>query len=204
MPGGETIETVGGFGWTECRVEELKTLWAEGLSASGIARKMGNVTRNAVISKMHRLGLAARRESASDRPARQNPTPGLAKPPKPRDVKGRAFEQLGVSTAADAIAALERDCPATDDPLSASGCRWPIGDPASINAPLARRSLGEGGFRFCQRPCCKDALGRPSMWCEAHHAIGRDVKTMRTTKVDHKPPQPNFAAGHAAGQRRFA
>jgi GcrA cell cycle regulator len=47
------------MGWTEERVELLKKLWADGLSASQIAGRLGEVTRNAVIGKVHRLGLAA-------------------------------------------------------------------------------------------------------------------------------------------------
>ena len=51
------------------RVEQLKTLWTEGLSASQIARALGGVTRNAVIGKVHRLGLAGRASpSRSERP----------------------------------------------------------------------------------------------------------------------------------------
>src|ERR1700689_3208048 len=46
--------------WTDERVEQLKSLWTEGLSASQIARTLGGVTRNAVIGKVHRLGLAGR------------------------------------------------------------------------------------------------------------------------------------------------
>ncbi|MGB1463942.1 MAG: GcrA family cell cycle regulator, partial [Parvibaculales bacterium] len=46
--------------WTDERVEMLKQLWTDGLSASQIARKMGGVTRNAVIGKVHRLGLSGR------------------------------------------------------------------------------------------------------------------------------------------------
>ncbi|KAB2849212.1 MAG: GcrA cell cycle regulator, partial [Hyphomicrobiaceae bacterium] len=42
--------------WTDDRVEVLKKLWAEGLSASQIASRLGSVTRNAVIGKVHRLG----------------------------------------------------------------------------------------------------------------------------------------------------
>ena len=44
--------------WTDERVEMLKKLWSEGLSASQIAAQLGNVTRNAVIGKVHRLKLA--------------------------------------------------------------------------------------------------------------------------------------------------
>ena len=46
--------------WSEERVEALKTMWAEGKSASQIAKELGNVTRNAVIGKVHRLGLSNR------------------------------------------------------------------------------------------------------------------------------------------------
>ena len=43
--------------WTDERVELLKKLWADGLSASQIAAELGGITRNAVIGKVHRLGL---------------------------------------------------------------------------------------------------------------------------------------------------
>ncbi len=56
--------------WSDDRVEQLKNLWTEGLSASQIARALGGVTRNAVIGKVHRLGLAGRASPArADRPA---------------------------------------------------------------------------------------------------------------------------------------
>src|SRR5262249_62413387 len=54
---------VGGLlvmGWTDERVETLKKLWLDGLSASQIAKHLGGVTRNAVIGKVHRLGLSGR------------------------------------------------------------------------------------------------------------------------------------------------
>ena len=46
--------------WTYERVEKLKQLWEEGLTASRIAAELGEVTRNAVIGKAHRLGLSGR------------------------------------------------------------------------------------------------------------------------------------------------
>lgn len=46
--------------WTDERVETLKKMWAEGQSASRIAKELGGVTRNAVIGKVHRLGLSNR------------------------------------------------------------------------------------------------------------------------------------------------
>ena len=46
--------------WTPDRVENLKKMWSEGQSASQIATDLGGVTRNAVIGKIHRLGLSNR------------------------------------------------------------------------------------------------------------------------------------------------
>ncbi|WP_299813725.1 GcrA family cell cycle regulator [uncultured Jannaschia sp.] len=46
--------------WTDERVETLKRMWTEGASASQIAKELGGVTRNAVIGKVHRLGLSNR------------------------------------------------------------------------------------------------------------------------------------------------
>ena len=51
--------------WTDERVEKLKELWAEGMSASQIAKSLGGVTRNAVIGKVHRLGLSNRGTGAA-------------------------------------------------------------------------------------------------------------------------------------------
>ncbi len=57
--------------WTDDRVEQLKKLWESGLSASQIAAELGNVTRNAVIGKVHRLGLSGRAKSPSSAVPRQ-------------------------------------------------------------------------------------------------------------------------------------
>ena len=69
------MESAGG--WTEERVELLKKLWLEGLSASQIAGVLGEgVTRNAVIGKVHRLKLTGRAKPASSAPrARATPRP---------------------------------------------------------------------------------------------------------------------------------
>ena len=53
-----------GPGWTDTRTERLKALWADGRSASEIAGLLGEVTRNAVIGKVHRLGLAGRKTTS--------------------------------------------------------------------------------------------------------------------------------------------
>ncbi|WJY22066.1 GcrA family cell cycle regulator [Fontisubflavum oceani] len=63
--------------WTDERVEILKKMWGEGQSASQIAKELGGVTRNAVIGKVHRLGLSNRTTSGAAKPA---PAKEAAKP----------------------------------------------------------------------------------------------------------------------------
>ena len=50
--------------WTDERVETLKRMWSDGQSASAIAKELGGVTRNAVIGKVHRLGVSNRNDEA--------------------------------------------------------------------------------------------------------------------------------------------
>ena len=76
--------------WTDERVETLKKMWAEGQSASQIAKELGGVTRNAVIGKVHRLGLSNRvgpggavEEEIDDMPVAPVQVAAAAKPAEP-------------------------------------------------------------------------------------------------------------------------
>ncbi|MBY6091240.1 GcrA family cell cycle regulator [Pseudooceanicola sp. 502str34] len=72
--------------WTDERVELLKKMWSEGQSASQIAKELGGVTRNAVIGKVHRLGLSNRAGGAAPAAAAAAPAAAAPKPeakPKP-------------------------------------------------------------------------------------------------------------------------
>lgn len=66
--------------WTDERVETLKRMWAEGQSASQIAKELGGVTRNAVIGKVHRLGLSNRVSGGKDEGDEDVAAPVSAKP----------------------------------------------------------------------------------------------------------------------------
>jgi GcrA cell cycle regulator len=128
------------MGWTEERVGELKKLWTEGHSASQIAKRLGNVTRNAVIGKVHRLGLSGR--ATPSRPVKR-PT-RLATPkaqPMVRPVAPRAA--AAVAEPAAVVVAEARSPAARVEPqrlpngdmvtvltVKDSMCKWPIGDPA--------------------------------------------------------------------------
>ncbi len=80
--------------WTDERVETLKKMWAEGQSASQIAKELGGVTRNAVIGKVHRLGLSNRvgpggkdEDEAEEAPVAAAPRPEPVRTPPPEPVR---------------------------------------------------------------------------------------------------------------------
>ena len=66
--------------WTDERVETLKKMWGEGQSASQIAKELGSVTRNAVIGKVHRLGLSNRAGGTPAKPAAKEKAAPSANP----------------------------------------------------------------------------------------------------------------------------
>jgi GcrA cell cycle regulator len=127
--------------WSDDRVEQLKTLWTEGLSASQIARALGGVTRNAVIGKVHRLGLAGRA------------SPSRAERPRvsvPKTHSPRAHVAPAPVVEEDPLTLADGNF-ATVLTISDRMCRWPIGDPAANE------------FHFCGR---SPKSGSP--YCEAH------------------------------------
>lgn len=121
--------------WTPERVEILKKLWAEHLSASQIARTMGDVSRNAVIGKVHRLGLSAR----ASRPRRPITLPK----PEPKPV---VTEEQAPAPAAEAT--LSNGEYITVMTLNGVMCRWPIGDPGATDFHFCGNQT-ESGDPYC-------------------------------------------------------
>jgi GcrA cell cycle regulator len=140
------------MGWTEERVETLKKLWTEGLSASQIAKQLGGVTRNAVIGKVHRLGLAGR--ATPSRPAKR-PRPAA----RPRIVSsvGGLGQRPRVPHAPYLALVPQLEPLKADDgsvttvlTLTESVCKWPIGDPGDATFAFCGRGVSEGEkHRYC-------------------------------------------------------
>lgn len=97
--------------WTDERVETLKKMWAEGQSASQIAKELGGVTRNAVIGKVHRLGLS-NRVAAGEEAAEAAPLAAAAAPPAPRAEPAARAEPAPRPTPVERPVAAERPAPA--------------------------------------------------------------------------------------------
>lgn len=137
-------------GWTEDRVGALKKLWLEGQSASQIAKQLGGgVTRNAVIGKVHRLGLSGR--AAPSQPARATFRPARPRPAQPTQAPSapRRIEAVQPRPAvAPSVPAPMPDLPgtATVMTLGAHMCKWPIGDPSSSEFSFCGRRASEGVY----------------------------------------------------------
>ena len=88
--------------WTDERVEQLKKMWNEGQSASQIAKELGGVTRNAVIGKVHRLGLSNRASGGATTKAAPEKAPAKAKAAKaaPRKAPAPAAAEPAAEPAA--------------------------------------------------------------------------------------------------------
>ncbi len=144
--------------WTIERIATLKQLWAAGESASAIASSLGEVTRNGVIGKVHRLGLAGR--ATRSRQRRTSRAPSLF-PARRRSSKTRTRRhwQSRVSAPRKRPTILPElgpppDRPVTVQSLTGTTCRWPFGDPKML------------GFHFCGRT---KREGHP--YCDHHAAI---------------------------------
>ena len=122
--------------WTDERVETLKKLWADGLSASQIAAELGGITRNAVIGKVHRLGLSGRAKSpasAAPRPRKARAHAHMLRVARPSIRGNTALAHVYEYEVESEPELVENVIPIgqrrTLLELTEATCRWPIGDP---------------------------------------------------------------------------
>lgn len=150
--------------WTEDRIEKLKQLWAEGLSASQIAAQLGGVSRNAVIGKVHRLKLAQRKTTT----AIVRRQPPIRSAPAGGSTAVTRMTVAPVSQGGAAVARRIEEQPENARPaaeivpifpritlmeLGTSTCRWPIGDPMSPDFRFCGART-ENGATYCSYHAC--------------------------------------------------
>jgi GcrA cell cycle regulator len=179
--------------WTDERVETLKRMWAEGQSASQIAKELGGVTRNAVIGKVHRLGLSNRNGSGGTGADGAGDDETLAQPaagnPEPRQPEAEAAVEAPVPPAQ----ATEAPQPALRRPIIPAGQPLPpqpstdeisaeaLANVREVEKRARRLTLLELTERTCKWPVGDPATaefwfcGLPSApgkpYCEAHVAL---------------------------------
>lgn len=148
--------------WTDERVSTLKKLWLDGLSASQVARALGGVTRNAVIAKVHRLGMSDRPKPAAPKLAprpmaevmTRAPKAALVKAGPSMETKTGPYEQRVVKaaiaealkTAPEPVKRGELTPTATIFNLTVHACRWPIGNPSADNFGFCGRRRERGSY----------------------------------------------------------
>lgn len=165
--------------WTEARIALLIRLWTDGVSASGVAEALGDVSRSAVLGKLHRLHLLGAREQAStprryDGPALVAPQPsgsGIAAVAGRPAVRPRAPappEPPRSPWREAAFAPLPGTSPRPWLSRSFGECAFPVGDDA--DGPMS---------------CCAKVKGR-SGYCPAHHAIAFKSQTPSTLAAEQR------------------
>jgi GcrA cell cycle regulator len=145
--------------WTDERVEVLKKLWTDGLSASQIAAELGGVTRNAVIGKVHRLGLSGRGQPTSTIKRQRRTHPSGIRRTRTMTVGNLALKQnLDVFPEAELHPRRNVVVPIPKKlsifQLTEQTCKWPIGDPS------------QESFHFCGHDSLEN---RP--YCEYHAGV---------------------------------
>jgi len=163
-----------GLTWTKERIERLKELWGEGLSASQIAAELGEgVSRNAVLGKAHRLGLAQSQAKVTDAPRLRtstrlpNPSSSAEPPvqqdpaPVPRTTNQQPTRQPEVIAAPVQVVVPPPEG-VTIMELREFMCRWPLGDPTTPE------------FRYCG---ARAVEGLP--YCSHHAQIAYQPATER-------------------------
>ncbi len=114
--------------WTDERVSLLTKLWGEGHTAAEIAKKLGGVTRNAVIGKAHRLKLSNRVSPIqhNKKPANKNVERKVVKKAKPAVAQVKSEVPKVVSMPKEVV---KKDGLYDLMDLKPRMCRWPCGDP---------------------------------------------------------------------------
>jgi GcrA cell cycle regulator len=144
--------------WTDEAIEKLKQMHSEGLSGAEIANAIGTVTRNAVLGKIHRLGLSAPRikplskleEARRDRVKRRAPwLPPSNLPPRLQTPVAEEVNPVEVP-----IAPPLSVSPVTFAQLKDTHCRAVIGDD-----------------RYCGDQCGINFVGHRSPYCQSHHRM---------------------------------
>lgn len=164
------------YTWSDEKVEQLKKLWESGLSASQIAAELGNVTRNAVIGKVHRLGLSGRVKvpsTASPRPRKARPTQ-MVRVARPMSRGNTALAQaFEIEIEADPVA-YDNVIPISQRvqliDLNDENCHWPVGDPSTPE------------FFFCGN---KSLTGLP--YCAHHSRVAYQPAADRRRAPAYKP-----------------
>ena len=152
--------------WTPDKIEKLKKLWGTGVSASQIANQLGEVTRNAVIGKAHRLNLSAKitttKKNSINHSVQKNSE-------QIKSFKRAKFKSMVIEKD------FEPENPKQLEDLTDRSCKWPIGHP------------DESNFYFCGRTSLKDFS-----YCKLHLLYAFQPKGKKEDIINKEDGVPKF------------
>ena len=158
--------------WTDEKVEKLKELWGK-KTASEIAQIIGNVSRNAIIGKAHRLNLSLKFRSKKNLPGSFIKSKNTVEKQNLRKDRKSRFKSLIIDKN------FEPENPKTLEELDESTCKWPIGHP------------NEKNFYFCGRTSLKDFS-----YCKLHllYAFQQKNDKKENITINKEDGVPKFLA----------
>ena len=181
--------------WTDERVETLKKMWGEGQSASQIAKELGGVTRNAVIGKVHRLGLsnragsggaAATKAAAKEKPAvatkpAAKPVPKAKPAPVPAIKEELELDENGIPISAARRAIIPAGQPLPPQPSANEISPEALAKVSEVEKGAKRITLMELTEKTCKWPVgdpatddfwfCGLGVQQGKPYCEAHVGV---------------------------------
>jgi len=132
--------------WTPERIEQLRSCIGSGMTCSQIAAAIG-VSRNAVIGKIHRLGLSSGRPAGASARANCPPRARHSRGPTQRRLLRLAYARAPLDEILSGVVVIStHPCSLID--IDTHQCRWPIGDPASTNFLFCGNDA-IAGFTYC-------------------------------------------------------
>jgi GcrA cell cycle regulator len=132
--------------WTPERIERLRGCVAAGMTCSEIGVAIG-VSRNAVIGKIHRLGLSSGRPAGAPRASNCPPRARHPRGPTQRRLLRLAFARAPLDEIMSGTVVIST-YPRSLIDIDAHQCRWPIGDPATPQFAFCGNDA-IGGFTYC-------------------------------------------------------
>jgi GcrA cell cycle regulator len=146
--------------WNDEKVNKLKELWGKGNTASQIAQIIGDVSRNAVIGKAHRLNLSAKIKTRSSSYNTNNDNKVIQNTNN-KKIRQSRFKSLLIEKN------FEPENPKQLEELTDNDCKYPIGHP------------NEKNFYFCGRSSLKDFS-----YCKLHLLYAYQSKNKKDEPIE--------------------
>jgi len=163
------------FAWTPEAEDALRKLYADGFSSSQIAEQIGCPSRNAVIGKVHRLGILRPAKVAKPAPVKAVASPKKSRALPPDGAAHREERRERFQAVADkALERFDAAVPVAREPvrfLDRGHFQCAMPQPGWEQAPVAEKMVCgqpvQAGTSWC--PACLKIVAAPSSFAAFKH-----------------------------------